>query len=74
MGDRTKISVDKCFSISWFLYHPSSVGYLHITSDDVEAPLDFHPGYLDKLVLSLVLHCALVKQVGLTTMNSHFQR
>ena len=48
MGDRTKISVDKCFSIGWFLYHPSSIGYLHITSDDVEAPLDFHPGYLDK--------------------------
>ncbi|KAI0744641.1 alcohol oxidase-like protein [Earliella scabrosa] len=47
MGDRTKISVDKCFSIGWFLYHPSSIGYLHITGDDVEAPLDFHPGYLD---------------------------
>lgn len=48
-GDRTKISVDKSFAIAWYLEHPASIGYLHITSgDDVEVPLDFHPGFLDR--------------------------
>ncbi|KAI0759054.1 alcohol oxidase-like protein [Fomes fomentarius] len=48
-GDRTKISVDKSFAIAWYLEHPASIGYLHITSgDDIEVPLDFHPGFLDR--------------------------
>ncbi|KAI0759053.1 alcohol oxidase-like protein [Fomes fomentarius] len=48
-GDRTRIPVDKSFSIAWYIEHPASIGRLHITSrDDLEAPLDFHPGYLDK--------------------------
>ncbi|KAI0830227.1 alcohol oxidase-like protein [Trametes gibbosa] len=47
-GDRSQIPVEKAFSIGWYIQHPVSVGYSHIISaDDAEAPLDFHPGYLD---------------------------
>ncbi|KAI0742831.1 alcohol oxidase-like protein [Daedaleopsis nitida] len=47
--DQSKATAEKSFSIAWFPMHPASVGYLHITSaDNVEAPLDFHPGYLDR--------------------------
>ncbi|KAI0712761.1 alcohol oxidase-like protein [Cerioporus squamosus] len=47
-GDRSKVPVDKAFSIGWFLYHPVVIGKLHITSgEDVDAPLDFYTGYLD---------------------------
>ena len=48
-GDRSKTPVDKSYSIAWYVEHPASIGHLHITSGkDVEAPLDFHPGYLDR--------------------------
>ncbi|KAI0369247.1 alcohol oxidase-like protein [Pilatotrama ljubarskyi] len=48
LGDRSKVSVDKCFSVGWYLQHPVSIGNVHITSkDDVESPLDFHPGFVD---------------------------
>ncbi|RPD77156.1 alcohol oxidase-like protein [Lentinus tigrinus ALCF2SS1-7] len=47
-GDRSKVPVDKAFSVGWFLFHPTAIGKLHITSgDDVDAPVDFHTGYLD---------------------------
>ncbi|KAI0629903.1 alcohol oxidase-like protein [Trametes polyzona] len=47
-GDRPNKIGGKYFSVGWFLQHPTSIGYVHITSaDDVEAPADFHPGYLD---------------------------
>ncbi|KAI0354316.1 alcohol oxidase-like protein [Trametes cingulata] len=48
LGDRSTVSVDKSFTIAWYLQHPVSVGHVHIRSrDDVESPLDFHPGYGD---------------------------
>ena len=41
--------MNKAYSVGWYLQHPASIGRVHITSrDDVEAPLDFHPGYLDR--------------------------
>ncbi|RDX47581.1 alcohol oxidase-like protein [Lentinus brumalis] len=47
-GDRSKVPVDKAFSIGWFLYHPVVIGKLHITSgEDVDAALDFYTGFLD---------------------------
>ncbi|EJF57487.1 alcohol oxidase-like protein [Dichomitus squalens LYAD-421 SS1] len=49
LGDLSKVPVDKAYSVGWYLQHPASIGRLHITSrDNVEAPLDFHPGYLDR--------------------------
>ncbi|KAI0324555.1 alcohol oxidase-like protein [Cubamyces sp. BRFM 1775] len=46
--DRPPPSGKKYFGVVHYLQHPASVGYVHATSaDDVEAPLDFHPGYLD---------------------------
>ena len=49
LGDRSQVPVNKSYAVGWYLQHPTSIGRLHITShDDVEAPLDFHPGYLDK--------------------------
>ncbi|KAM5537387.1 hypothetical protein V8D89_008906 [Ganoderma adspersum] len=48
LGDRSQAPVNKSYAVGWYLQHPTSIGRLHITShDDVEAPLDFHPGYLD---------------------------
>ncbi|KAI9060146.1 GMC oxidoreductase [Trametes sanguinea] len=48
LGDRTNLSLKKSFSVGWYVQHPVSVGHVHITSaDDVQAPSDFHPGYLD---------------------------
>ncbi|PIL25969.1 hypothetical protein GSI_11723 [Ganoderma sinense ZZ0214-1] len=48
LGDRSQVPVNKSYAVGWYLQHPTSIGRLHITShDDVEAPLDFHPGYLD---------------------------
>ncbi|KAI8990422.1 alcohol oxidase-like protein [Trametes punicea] len=48
LGDRTGLSSKKFFSVGWYVEHPVSVGHTHITSgDDIEAPLDFHPGFLD---------------------------
>ncbi len=48
-GDRSKVPVDKAFSIGWFLYHPVVIGRLHITSgEDVDAALDFYTGFLDE--------------------------
>ncbi|KAI0324556.1 alcohol oxidase-like protein [Cubamyces sp. BRFM 1775] len=47
-GERPPTPGRKYFCIASYLQNPSSVGYVHATSaDDVEAPLDFHPGYLD---------------------------
>ncbi|KAH9891941.1 alcohol oxidase-like protein [Cubamyces lactineus] len=47
-GERPPTPGKKYFSVGWYLQHPSSAGYVHATSaDDVDAPLDFHPGYLD---------------------------
>ncbi|KAI0773655.1 alcohol oxidase-like protein [Fomes fomentarius] len=49
VGDRSKNPVEKSFNVVWFLMHPASIGHLHITSgENVEAPPDFHPGYLDR--------------------------
>ncbi|KAI0761982.1 alcohol oxidase-like protein [Trametes elegans] len=48
IGDRTNVPKGKYFSVGWFLMHPESVGYAHITSaDDVDALQDFHTGMLD---------------------------
>ncbi|KAI0651206.1 alcohol oxidase-like protein [Trametes meyenii] len=50
LGDRSKVSIKKSFSIGWYIQHPVSLGYVHITSaDDTQKPLDFHAGYLDSL-------------------------
>ena len=39
----------KYSSIGYFLEYPESVGYVHITSaDDVTAPQDFDPKYMNK--------------------------
>ncbi|KAI0350351.1 alcohol oxidase-like protein [Trametes cingulata] len=47
-GERTETPGGKYYSIGWYLMHPTSTGYVHATSaDDVNAPVDFHPGYLD---------------------------
>ncbi|KAI0655480.1 alcohol oxidase-like protein [Cubamyces menziesii] len=47
-GERPPTPGKKYFCIGSYLQHPASVGYVHATSaNDVEAPLDFHPGYLD---------------------------
>ncbi|KAH9891940.1 alcohol oxidase-like protein [Cubamyces lactineus] len=47
-GERPPTPGKKYFCIGAYLQYPSSVGYVHATSaDDVEAPLDFRPGYLD---------------------------
>lgn len=52
MGDRSQDSVNKAYSIGWYLQYPVSLGHVHITSaDDVHAPLDFHPGFLDSCVI-----------------------
>ncbi|KAJ8482000.1 hypothetical protein ONZ51_g5643 [Trametes cubensis] len=49
LGDRTNLSINKSFSVGWYVQHPMSMGHVHITDgDDVEAPLDFHAGYLDR--------------------------
>ncbi|OJT13847.1 Alcohol oxidase [Trametes pubescens] len=38
----------KYWSVGWYLEHPTSIGFVHITSaSDVEASSDFHPGFLD---------------------------
>ncbi|KAI0354317.1 alcohol oxidase-like protein [Trametes cingulata] len=48
LGDRAKVSIDRSFSVGWYIQHPVSLGYVHIKSkDDTQAPLDFHAGYLD---------------------------
>ncbi|EIW56549.1 alcohol oxidase-like protein [Trametes versicolor FP-101664 SS1] len=48
LGDRSQSSVKKGYSIGWYIQYPMSLGHVHITSaDDVQSPLDFHPGYLD---------------------------
>ncbi|KAI0369246.1 alcohol oxidase-like protein [Pilatotrama ljubarskyi] len=48
LGDRSKISIDRSFNVGWYIQHPVSLGYVHISSkDDPQAPLDFHAGYLD---------------------------
>ncbi|KAI0643099.1 alcohol oxidase-like protein [Trametes meyenii] len=53
-GDRSKAFGGKYYSIGWYLQHPTSIGYTHITSaDDPESPLDFHPGYLDRRDMAL---------------------
>ncbi|KAI0366933.1 alcohol oxidase-like protein [Pilatotrama ljubarskyi] len=47
-GDRTGASGSKYYSVGWYLQYPSSIGYVHATSaNNVNAPVDFHPGYLD---------------------------
>ncbi|KAL7280632.1 hypothetical protein ACG7TL_005570 [Trametes sanguinea] len=47
-GDRPDVANGKYFSVAWYLEHPTSTGYVHATSaDNVNAPADFHPGYLD---------------------------
>ncbi|KAI0671023.1 alcohol oxidase-like protein [Trametes maxima] len=44
----TKRPGGRYYSIGWYLQHPTSTGYVHAThADDVDAPLDFHPGYVD---------------------------
>ncbi|RPD68970.1 alcohol oxidase-like protein [Lentinus tigrinus ALCF2SS1-7] len=52
LGDRMKLTQPaddlKAYAIGWFLMHPASTGRVHITSaEDVDAPLDLHPGFLD---------------------------
>ncbi|KAH9852914.1 alcohol oxidase-like protein [Lenzites betulinus] len=47
-GDRSVAPAEKAFNIGWYIQHPVSVGYVHVTSaDDAQTPLEFHPGYLD---------------------------
>ncbi|KAI0632946.1 alcohol oxidase-like protein [Trametes polyzona] len=47
-GDRSTVSVNKAFCVGWYIQHPSSRGHVHIvSSEDVHAPLDFKPGYLE---------------------------
>ncbi|KAI0688211.1 alcohol oxidase-like protein [Cerioporus squamosus] len=53
LGDRTKLAQPaddlKAYAVGWFLTHPASTGRVHITSaEDVDAPLDLHPGFLDR--------------------------
>ena len=55
LGDRTKLAPPaedlKAYAVGWFLTHPASTGRVHITSaEDVDAPLDLHPGFLDRCV------------------------
>ncbi|KAI0655408.1 alcohol oxidase-like protein [Cubamyces menziesii] len=55
-GDRPTPPGGKYFSVGWYLMHPTSIGYIHATSaSDVNAPVDFHPGYLD-LPEDMALH------------------
>ncbi|KAL1950095.1 hypothetical protein VTO73DRAFT_5217 [Trametes versicolor] len=49
-GDRPESATigGKYWSVGWYLEHPTSIGFVHITSaNDVEATSDFHPGFLD---------------------------
>ncbi|KAI0671024.1 alcohol oxidase-like protein [Trametes maxima] len=47
-GDRPNAYGAKYYTVAWYLEHPASIGYSHITSaEDPESLLDFHPGYLD---------------------------
>ncbi|KAI0643101.1 alcohol oxidase-like protein [Trametes meyenii] len=47
-GNRPNVYGAKYYTVAWYLEHPASIGYSHITSaDDPESPLNFHPGYLD---------------------------
>ena len=55
LGDRTKLAPPaedlKAYAVGWFLTHPASTGRVHITSaEDFDAPLDLHPGFLDRCV------------------------
>ena len=49
VGDPSTVPARKYSSIGYFLEYPESIGYVHITSaDDVTAPQDFDPKYMDK--------------------------
>lgn len=62
VGDPSTVPARKYCCADYFLDYPASIGYVHITSTDVDAPPDFDPKFLSWYVFPRAIELVIALQ------------